>query len=147
MGKLDLSYAVVQQAYSRLRDAIDDFLEIQKTDGENTRLLRTFRNSLIKCFEFCYEMLWKYGKTYLMIYYQEDVMSPKSVFSTLYQKRIISQAEAAELRKIVDVRNLTTHTYDEEHSIYAAQEIIKHYHAIEQILPKIASKQEQNNDD
>lgn len=141
MDKLDLSYATVKQAYSTLRDAIDDFLEIQKTDPKNKRCHRTFRDSVIQRFEFCYEVLWKYGKVYLMVYYEEDILSPKKVFSALYQKRIISQAEATELRKIADVRNLTTHTYDEEHSIHAAEEIIKHYHVIEKLLPKIAPEE------
>ncbi len=137
MEKIDISYATVKQAYGTLKEAINDFLEIEKTDPKNTRLLRTFRDSVIKRFEFCYEVLWKYSKTYLLIYHEEEALSPKKVFSALYQKRIISQAESAGLRKIADVRNLTTHTYNEEHSIQAVQEIIEHYQALEQILPKI----------
>ena len=138
MEKIDISYATVKQAYSTLQEAINDFLEIEKTDNKNTRLLRTFRDSVIKRFEFCYEVLWKYGKAYLLMYHQEEALSPKKVFSALYQKRIISQAESTGLRKISDVRNLTTHTYNEENSIEAVQEIIEHYKAFEKILPKIA---------
>lgn len=136
MDRINQSYETLLQAYGTLKDAIDDFQEIHARN-ESKRLQRTFRDSIVQRFEYCYELLWKYGKTYLFLYYQTEVLSPKGVFIELYKKGVTTRKEDLTLKAIADIRNLTSHTYNEEYVTKAAEEIIEHYQALEKILPKI----------
>ena len=137
MDRINQAYTTLLQAYSSLKDAIEDFENVLDCN-ESQRTQRTYRDSIIKRFEFCYELLWKYGKTYLLFYHQTEILSPKPVFSELYKKGITSRQEDIALKEIADIRNLTTHTYNEEYVIKAAEEIIEHYQVLEKLLPKIA---------
>lgn len=136
MDKISQSYETLLQAYSTLKDAIDDFQEVHARN-ESQRLQRTFPDSIVQRFEYCYELLWKYCKTYLFLYHQTEALSPKGVFIELYKKGITSRKEDVTLKEIADIRNLTSHTYNEEYVTKAAAEIIEHYQALEKILPKI----------
>lgn len=72
------------------------------------------RDALIKRFEFSFELLWKCAKSYL---YEEegiDAASPKKVIRASREVGLLDEEETRQALLMVDDRNLTTHTTDEE---------------------------------
>ena len=72
------------------------------------------RDGLIQRFEFCFEIMWKCGKDYLRKVEGLDAASPKAVMRMLRDVRIFSDEDTVLALEMVDARNLTAHTYDEE---------------------------------
>jgi len=138
MDKIIVAYETLQQACRSLHATTKRFIAAQE-DAQTDKLLQeAWRDSVITRFQLCYELLWKYGKHYLLVYLQADVSSPKKVFQELHAKKIISREDADNLMDIVEVRNLTTHIYDEAYAEQAAQEIIEYLRFLETILKKLA---------
>ena len=79
-------------------------------------------DSLIKRFEFSYEMAWK-----LMMSYEKDngfseLLGSKDVIRRAVSMSLIDNGEA--WMDMIDVRNRTSHVYDEEMAIDVIDEII-----------------------
>lgn len=75
------------------------------------------RDSLIKRFEYSIDSFWKYLKIYLEAMHKitiGPVISPKSVFRSALNIKVINEDEFEELLLAVDDRNLTSHTYKKE---------------------------------
>lgn len=81
------------------------------------------RDGLIQRFAFCFEIMWKCGKNYLRDAEGLDVASPKAVIRALRDVKVFSDEETVLALKMVDARNLTAHTYDEELAIKLAEQI------------------------
>ena len=71
------------------------------------------RDALIQRFEFSFELIWKCAKEYLYVRDGIDAASPKKVIRSCRDIGILSEGETELALKMVDDRNLTTHTYDE----------------------------------
>jgi len=70
------------------------------------------RDSAIKRFEICFDLAWKTLKAYLSEYQKVECHSPKSCFKLAYQEKIIDYNDY--WLKIIDFRNQTAHTYNED---------------------------------
>lgn len=79
------------------------------------------RDAAIQRFEFSFEACWKAAKQYLYDVEGLDVGSPKGVIRSCREVGIFSDEETVLALKMVDDRNLTVHTYNEE----LANEIFK----------------------
>lgn len=53
--------------------------------------------SLIKHFEICYEMCWKYLQSYLKYKHSIEIASPKPIFRESFAASLITQQETKEL--------------------------------------------------
>jgi len=100
MDKLKASLNQFEKALTRLEEAVN----LPETD--------VVRDSAVQRFEFTLDISWKMLKTYL-----EDKMglictSPKSCFREAYRQGIISYDD--KWMGLVDMRNETVHTYNEE---------------------------------
>lgn len=99
------------------------------------RALNPFeRDSLIKRFEFSYEMAWK-----LMMSYEKEngitgLVGSKDVVRQAYSMSLIDNGEA--WLEMIDARNKTSHIYDEEMAVDVIDEIINTYHPLFQELEK-----------
>lgn len=71
------------------------------------------RDALIQRFEFSFELIWKCAKAYLYVQDGIDAASPKKVIRACREIGLLDEAETEQALKMVDDRNLTTHTYDE----------------------------------
>lgn len=69
------------------------------------------RDSIIQRFEFCTELSWKLMKRYFDENKLNEVFSPRSIVKEAYKQRLIEDGEI--WLDILDDRNLTSHTYDE----------------------------------
>lgn len=81
------------------------------------------RDGLIQRFEFCFEIMWKCGKDYLKDVEGLDVASPKAVIRSLREVKMFTDEEAVLALKMVDDRNLTAHTYDENLAVELSKRI------------------------
>ena len=88
----------------------DETIE-KKEETENELIVH--RDALIKRFEFCYDLTWKFYKVLLNKKYAIDVASPKKVFQFCYQQNVFTSDEVEIFFAIIDARNETTHVYDE----------------------------------
>lgn len=90
------------RALSRLREMTD---KAELSDVE--------RDALIQRFEFCFEILWKCGKDYLLAVEGIDAASPKKVIRYLREVGVLDEEETERALVMADDRNMTVHTYDE----------------------------------
>jgi nucleotidyltransferase substrate binding protein (TIGR01987 family) len=81
------------------------------------------RDGLIQRFEFCFEIMWKCGKDYLREHEGLDMASPKKVLRAFREIGLFSDGETELALKMVDDRNLTSHTYDEQFVIALVERI------------------------
>lgn len=100
MTKYDLQLEQFEKAVDRLSEV----LNLPKTD--------IARDSAIQRFEFCLDLSWKVLQTYLKDNKGVVSNSPKDTFREAYQNSLISYSE--DWIKLVDLRNETVHTYNEE---------------------------------
>lgn len=87
------------------------------------------RDAAIQRFEFSFEACWKASKQYLYIVEGIDIGSPKGVIRSSREVGLFSDEETILGLNMVDQRNLTVHTYNEE----LAVEIFKglpHYYQL-----------------
>ena len=143
MDRLKIQYEQLLKAYGRLEYMSKIFLElsakpIPKNPDENSENdLITHRDALIQRFEFCYDLTWKFFKQLLNARYGLEVLSPRKVFEECYQQNILTRDETETFTKMIDIRNNTSHVYDETMADKVSKEIVQYYDFFIKTLKKI----------
>lgn len=143
MATIAARYAQLMQAYSRLDYMTKKFVQLsQLYHGKSIPLMEeneliAHRDAVIKRFEFCYDLTWKFFKSVLRERYSIDVPSPRKVFQESYQQGLLTRDEAEQLLEMVDARNETTHVYDEAVADAISQKIVGYYAFLAGLLEKI----------
>jgi nucleotidyltransferase substrate binding protein (TIGR01987 family) len=123
MESLKLPKERLCTALLRLEESIEDLENFKKRKSAHTtdytdyeRQERTFRDSLIKRFEFCVDLFWKYLKKYLEIAggNPPEIYSPKPVIKAACKAKLITEQDTEVLLEMIDSRNQTSHIYKEE---------------------------------
>ena len=109
------------------KNAIDRLAEVIALSKQHP-LNQFERDSLIKRFEFSYEMAWK-----LMMSYEKEngiaeVLGSKDVIRQAFKLSIVNNGET--WLEMVDARNKTSHLYDEEMVTDVVDEIIYTYYPL-----------------
>ena len=106
-------------AYNSLKEMIEfgntANISLEKFD-------EALRDSIIKKFEYTFELSWKTIKAYLEEEGYEEVSSPRKVLKQAFESNIIADEEV--WSNMLEARNSTAHTYDEEKAIYY-EDVIK----------------------
>ena len=106
-------------AYNSLKEMIEfgntANISLEKFD-------EALRDSIIKKFEYTFELSWKTIKAYLEEEGYEEISSPKKVLKQAFESNIITDEEV--WSNMLEARNSTAHTYDEEKAIYY-EDVIK----------------------
>ena len=126
MEKLENKFNSFQTALARLEEAI------QLYQKENHPVLL---DGTIQRFEFTVELAWKVMKEYLESEKFGEFNSPKSTIKEAYRVGLIEDGET--WLDMLDDRNLTSHTYDEECAKEIYRKIITNY---EKVLTKLENK-------
>jgi len=71
------------------------------------------RDAVVQRFEYTFEICFKTVKLFLLKNFGIEEGSPKGVFRSLLQTKLVKPSEIEVLLQMVDDRNKTTHTYDE----------------------------------
>jgi nucleotidyltransferase substrate binding protein (TIGR01987 family) len=117
----------IQEKIEQLETALENLkIIIDAYNKENTKIIKDgLRDSIIQRFEFCTELSWKLMKKYLDENLVIELFSPKSVIKESYKQKLIEDGEV--WLDILEDRNLTSHTYDENTANRIKDNIINIY--------------------
>ncbi|KTC66282.1 nucleotidyltransferase substrate binding protein (plasmid) [Legionella adelaidensis] len=111
---MSLNLRPLQSAVTQLQEAIDfSNSDLAKKDS---KLFNQFRNSVIQCFEFSYELCWRMIKRQLEL----DLPTPSEVDQLNFNDMMRTAAERGYVENPVvwmryrKLRNVTFHAYDEK---------------------------------
>ena len=96
------------KALERLKEA---YLRAENSDTDDYYF---FRDSAVQRFEFTVEIFWKCIKSYLKEIEGIECRSPKSCIREFFSTGYLNDEETVIFLKMIDDRNLTSHTYREE---------------------------------
>ncbi len=119
MIRLKERFEAFSTALERLKEAIDMYKE-----DKNAVLL----DGTIQRFEFTVELAWKTIKVYLEYEKLGEFNSPRSVIKEAYKINLIEDGE--KWLDMLDDRNLTSHTYDENTTKEIYRNIITDYYNV-----------------
>ncbi len=98
-----------------LNEKLDDFnsvlMRLEEAIEKDIYKDDMYLDATIQRFEFCYELCWKLIKAYLK-YIGIEVNSPRAAFREAFKESLISEVDM--WLKMLDKRNLTSHTYHED---------------------------------
>ena len=137
MEELNLRYKTLLKAYSSLQNIIKKLQNQQRVSEE---LREIYRDSLIKRFEFSYDLTWKYLKYFLEENYGIVVNSSKTVFRECLGQKIINEEELKLLLKMVDDRSVTSHIYNESFAQEISERIIVYFNFLHEFVRAIKPK-------
>ena len=109
------------QTYSSALERLADVVVLQ----QERKLNEYEYDSLIKRFEFSYEMAWKLMMSFEKENGIEGILGSKDVVRHAQTMQLIDNGEA--WMDMIDARNRTSHVYDEQVAIDVADDIIKIY--------------------
>lgn len=124
---------IQKNAINSLKRAIDKHKKINPSSFDD---IETSRDSLIKRFEYSFDLTWKYIKTYLKTIYGIDTASPKKVFRESAVQKLATKQETDKLIDMVDDRNLTSHTYNENLANEVCSSIPGYYKLMSELVEK-----------
>ncbi len=95
-----------------------------------------YRDSVIQRFEFTFEIFWKVLKLFLE---REGIRcrSPRSCIREYFSAGYLTEDEAAALFEMMEIRNLTVHTYHEELAEMLAAQIVPFTEILTSICRKL----------
>ena len=108
----------IEQVKAKFEDFERALKKLQIALEKNIEDDELYLDGLIQRFEFCFELSWKLMQAYLS-YEGFEVNSPRSAIRKSFEAEIIFDAES--WLDMLESRNLSTHTYNEE----TAKEIYK----------------------
>jgi nucleotidyltransferase substrate binding protein (TIGR01987 family) len=134
MEKLTQQREMVVKALTTLHDAIEQFEEVDAKQKYYIAL----RNSIIKSFEYSMDIFWKFLKRFIEVKHGLVApSSPRAIFKQCLDINIISPDEFNACMKVVEDRNMTSHTYDVDLAEKISRDIPTHYTIIKKITDRL----------
>ncbi len=104
------------------------------------RFYENFRDSVIKRFEFSFDLFWKVLKDFIADQHGIIVASPRSVFKEAFAQNIVTKEDLNTLGDMIDDRNNTTHCYDGALAEEIARRIESHLAIMMRIFEQFSEK-------
>lgn len=117
------------KAYKKALDSLEVALKEKKSD--------ILRDSVIKRFEYSFELCWKTFKLFLFEQYGVDAFSSKKVFRELRRNQLVNDEETNLLLKMADDRNEIIHTYNENFSNELYEAVAINYYPLFRKITKL----------
>ncbi len=122
-----------EKAFKQLEKAVDLYKERELTDLE--------KQGLIQAFEHTFELSWNLLRDYLIYQGISDVKGSRDAFRLAFKYGIIEKGEV--WMEMIQARNLTSHTYDEEMAKELIQRVVNtYYQAFKELLERFKKLQE-----
>ncbi len=99
------------------------------------------KDSIIKRFEYSFELCWKTAKIMLSEKFGVDVYSPKECFRELRKNQLISDKDTEIFLQMTDDRNEVIHTYNQKFADELSEKIKKVYFRLLKNILEILKKQ------
>jgi nucleotidyltransferase substrate binding protein (TIGR01987 family) len=134
MEKVKSKHEVLSKALKTLNKSL-----IKKFSQKYTNIddYQELRDSIIKRFEYCADIFWKFLNEYLKS--KASILEaprPKNVYKECLDTKIITEKEYFLCIKLVEDRNLIAHSYNEE----AAEDIMKKIPDYYSLMDSISSR-------
>lgn len=137
MEELKSKYINFKKAHAALGRTIKTRIAFVSASPDVEDMREALDLAVIKAFELTYETSWKFLKAYLTTFGESEAQSPKAVFRECYKRNVLPQGLVDELVLLVEVRNETTHTYDQKRALNVCNDILKHHTVLGKILELI----------
>ena len=112
--------------YEKTLHSLREMIDFDSSfDSPLAKLDEAIRDSIIKKFEYTFELAWKTIKEYLEKEGYEEFNSPKKVLKQAFEIKLINNEEI--WSNMLEARNSTAHRYDEEQAIFYEDVIKKKY--------------------
>lgn len=134
MELIEKKYETSKKAVLNLKKGITRFAAIKDAPSRDEEEYAERRDSLIKRFELAFDTSWKYGKAYLEAKAGLVQNSPKAVFRECLRLNLLSEDQVCKALTMVDVRNETTHTYQDAFAEEVSNQIPAFCSLMEQFL-------------
>ena len=92
------------------------------------------RDAAIQRFEYTTEACWKAAQAVLLEHFGVEAASPKAVIRAAAQNGLLSEPDARAAMGLIDDRNLTSHTYNEELAILLFARLAGHAQILQRLL-------------
>lgn len=120
------SYLDKLEKYEKALYSLKEMIDFDSSfDTPLEKLDEAIRDSIIKKFEYTFELSWKTIKEYLEKEGYEEFNSPKKVLKQAFEINLIKNEEI--WSNMIEARNSTAHRYDEEQAIFYEDVIKKKY--------------------
>ncbi len=133
MERVTKRYQDLDKALIQFSNSIELLTESKKHKPKNSPETIAFRDSVIKRFEICFDLLWKSLKDFLAKKHGQEVVSPKKVFQECFNQKLLSENELREALEMSDDRNETVHTYSDEMAERIAQKAETHFNLMKKL--------------
>lgn len=100
------------------------------------------RDAAIQRFEYTVEAGWKAARAVLAERYGLELASPKPVVRACVQNSLLSEADARAAMDMIDDRNLTSHTYNEDLAVAIFGRLASHARILRRWLDALARSPE-----
>lgn len=130
---------ILIKRYNALLKALKTLEKILKKIDQYADLHEELRDSTIQRFEYCVDLFWKVLKEYVLfvVMIPIEVNSPKKVLQECVTAGVLSELEHELCVKMVENRNLTSHTYNESLAEELLALIPEYYALIKLITDRI----------
>ncbi|MDG5471335.1 HI0074 family nucleotidyltransferase substrate-binding subunit [Jeotgalibacillus sp. ET6] len=118
------------------KKALGSFQQLAMLDQMN----EIERDAAIQRFKNSFEACWKAAKEFLYNVEGIDVGSPKGVIRSCREVNLLQEDETTLGLKMVNDRNLTVHTYNEEVAILIQSNLTTYYHLLEKWMEQIRAR-------
>lgn len=135
MEVLKVKYINFKNSYASLRKAIETREKFRNSNDPD--LIDVIEAGVIKHFEIAWETSWKFLQALIRSKNIATENSPKKIIRDCYSLGILPKKVAETLEELADVRNETTHVYDQDMSHEVCNEIINHYLILGDIIKHI----------
>lgn len=119
-----------------LKFKFEEFRQTLKTleDALRQKYTSFMRDSVIKRFEYTFELAWKTGKVLLSEKCGIEVWSPKETFRELRKVKVLTDEETKQALEMTDQRNTIVHRYDLQYSRSLYRKIKREYFFLLNVL-------------
>lgn len=135
MEQVILRKQKLQKALSTLKKVLDKCGDAIDFDEREI-----YRDSTIKRFEYCYDLMWKCLKDALENDHGIIASSPRSVFYEVERLGLVSKVGLNRLLDMIDDRNLTSHTYNEKTAAEVFIAIVGHYELMQELTTRMSNE-------
>jgi nucleotidyltransferase substrate binding protein (TIGR01987 family) len=137
MEKIKLRYISLLKALDSLEEILELFTNLEQKDE---KIFAVYRDSIIKRFEYTFDLFWKYVKLYLekIEKIALERTSPRYIIQEALQNNIILQEEREILLDMLQSRNFTSHLYKEDIANLVCRKIKDNFYIVfENVLSRI----------
>ena len=129
MDRLRQRLAVARKAVASLREIL-----------EKPVATRIERDAAIQRFEYSVEAVWRLAQRYLSEIEGLDVASPKGAIRLCREEALLTDQQASAALDMIDDRNLTVHTYNEQLAQRIYRHLPRHMKLLETWLERMGSR-------